>query len=67
MSTIAGMDQVDVNYAMYPLQNRTLGLALEREKQKSAGLSAELQKAQTIGNVPLPGSSDPQVSIHHAL
>ena len=43
------------------VQNRGLNLALEREKQKCAGLGAELQKARTIGNVPLPGTSDPQV------
>lgn len=45
------------------MQNRALGLALEREKQKAAGLSAELQKTKTIGNVPMPGTSDPQVVI----
>ena len=49
------------------MQNRALGLALEREKQKAAGLSADLQKAQTIGNVPMPGTSDPQVVTQHVL
>ena len=45
------------------VQNRGLNLALEREKQKCAGLGAELQKARTVGNVPLPGTSDPQVGL----
>lgn len=43
------------------LQNRSLGLALEREKQKAAGLSAELQKTKLIGTVPQAGTTDPQV------
>jgi hypothetical protein len=43
------------------LQNRALGLALEREKQKAAGVSAELQKTKLIGTVPQAGSTDPQV------
>lgn len=43
------------------LQNRALGLALEREKQKTAGVSAELQKTKLIGTVPQAGSTDPQV------
>ncbi len=42
-------------------QNRVLGLALEREKQKAAGVSAELQKTKLIGTVPQAGSTDPQV------
>ncbi len=43
------------------LQNRALGLALEREKQKAAGVSAELQKTKLVGTVPQAGSTDPQV------
>ena len=43
------------------LQNRALGLALEREKQKAAGVSAELQKTKLIGTVPQAGTTDPQV------
>ncbi len=43
------------------IQNRALGLALEREKQKAAGVSAELQKTKLIGTIPQAGSTDPQV------
>lgn len=43
------------------MQNRALNLAFEKEKQKLAGLSAELQKAKLIDTVPKAGTADPQV------
>lgn len=42
------------------MQNRALNLALEREKQKAAGLSAELQKTKLMETVPQAGTTDPQ-------
>ncbi|KAL3142293.1 Coiled-coil domain-containing protein 13 [Trebouxia sp. C0009 RCD-2024] len=41
-------------------KNRSLNLALEREKQKAAGLSAELQKTKLMETVPQAGTTDPQ-------
>ncbi|DBB10871.1 TPA: Coiled-coil domain-containing protein 13 [Trebouxia sp. C0006] len=41
-------------------KNRALGLAFEREKQKAAGVSAELKKTKLIGTIPQAGSTDPQ-------
>ncbi len=39
---------------------------LEREKQKAAGLAAELQKVQLLDGVPAAGT-DPKVSVLHAI
>ena len=47
-------------------RNRALNLMLEREKQKAAGLAAELQKVQLLDGVPAAGT-DPKVGVLHAV
>ena len=50
------------------MQNRALNLALEREKQKAAGLSAELQKTKLMETVPQAGTTDPQaISLSYTM